>query len=39
MNGESPLVNTSVFIDYFERFDCRESRVKGGGVKSYNHTN
>jgi predicted nucleic acid-binding protein len=27
MNGESPLVDTSVLIDYFEGIDCRESAV------------
>jgi hypothetical protein len=27
MNGESPLVHTSVPIDYFEGIDCRESTV------------
>jgi hypothetical protein len=27
MNGESPLVDTSVLIDYFEGIDCRESTV------------
>jgi predicted nucleic acid-binding protein len=27
MNGEGPLVDTSVLIDYFEGLDCRESVV------------
>jgi predicted nucleic acid-binding protein len=27
MNGESPLVDTSVLIDYFEGIDCRESAI------------
>jgi hypothetical protein len=27
MSGESPLVATSVLIDYFEGIDCRESTV------------
>ena len=27
MNGEGPLVDTSVLIDYFDGIDCRESTV------------
>ena len=27
MNGESPLVDTSVLIDYFSGIHCRESRI------------
>jgi predicted nucleic acid-binding protein len=27
MNGESPLIDTSVLIDYFEGIDCPENTV------------